>query len=836
MNKGKRANIVRISSGLFSLLVIMLCVGGLLGYKMNQMLTDNIENQVTEYAELVAEQVDQGIVIQFVQLNNIANAINNSDGNVKTVLGTVRQEQEGISVGMIALDGSVIFGNNIDISHFSGIKRSFRGEEAVSFAKGKGLLFSVPVYSGSNVKYVLYKMYDVSVLQQTFGRECYGGKGQVLLADTESEVIVPFLNEKTYSMEILLTEESKNGFEEIQDKMNIATSASTYVNARGGKYFLFVSEVAQHGIYTVGIVPEKALSEGMMYITTLVLWVFGLLLVLFLIGAAYVFFTAEKAQESDELREAKEDAERANRAKTDFLASMSHEIRTPIHAIMGMNEMVMRECENENVRMYSKNIQSASSNLLSLINDILDFSKIEAGKIEIVKEEYELKELLHDVVNIIQPMADEKELQFDVRVDKALPAVLQGDAGRIRQIIINLLNNAIKYTKEGKVSFHVSSANQSGNVMTLHIHVEDTGIGIKEEDIHKLFVDFERVDINKNRNIEGTGLGLAITNRLVTNMGGQIKLNSEYGKGSVFEVYIPQIVVGDGQIGDFQSGYETYVREQYVESFIAPDARILVVDDHELNLFVMESLLKANQVKTTICKSGAECLALVKKEVYDIILLDHMMPEMDGIETMQKILDNGWKRDTVVVALTANAIVGAKELYLEHGFDDYLSKPVDTKRLENMLIKYIPEHKVQYVVEKGKSISSENVAEEEKRMSECIDQSVGMKYCAHSREMYMEVLQMYCEVKEEKLEQVKNSFESEDWKSYVTYVHSMKSTSLSVGGVKLSELALSLEMAGKGYLAGEEDKLAYIKEHTQELMDLYVATVEEGLQILEAEA
>ena len=831
MKNNERKINIRTVLGVGVLVGIMLIVGSLLGMKMNQLLIEHMENQVTEQSSLIADQMEQVINIQFVQLGNIATALENNMDSPERVLDTVAHEQEGISVGVMSLDGEVVLGQEVDASQYDGIKRSFRGEETVSYSEGSGVMFSVPVYRGENVKYVLYKVYDRNVLIDTFGLDCYNGKGQVLWADEEFEIMIPFMVDD-YDMDFLETEAMQKGFAEIKEKMNVSTCASTYVKADNGKYFLFVSEVAQFGIYAVGVVPEEALSEGITYITTLVLWVFGLLLILFVIGATYLFITAEKAKDRDELREAKEEAENANRAKSQFLANMSHEIRTPIHAIMGMNEMVLRETKDDDIRVYASNIKNASENLLEIINGILDFSKVEAGKVEIEENEYSLGALLNDLNNIIKPMTQEKNLEFVLKVDKKLPKGLIGDTGKIRQIVINLLNNAVKYTKQGTISLTIGG-DVSVDKVNLTIGVKDTGIGIKEEHLDKLFIDFERVDQDENRDIEGTGLGLAIVSKLLQNMGGDIKVSSEYGKGTVFTVHLTQGISDAEPIGDFEVKYEADNDKKYTERFVAPDVKVLVVDDHEMNLVVIKNLLKGTKMQITTCSSGEECIEHIIKNTFDIVLLDHMMPGMSGIETLEAIIEKDLKRDTVFIALTANAIVGVKEMYLSKGFDDYLSKPIDTRKMEKMLQSYIPEHKITKVRHKNKADSDEANMSDNSLKQEYIDQQVGLKYSAQSVEMYKSFLEVYCEYGEEKRKQVVESFAAKNWKDYVTYVHSVKSTSLNIGGVTLSTLAADMEKYGKEYLAGDQQAMTYIQENYNELMRVYDVTLKEAVTLME---
>lgn len=416
-------------------------------------------------------------------------------------------------------------------------------------------------------------------------------------------------------------------------------------------------------------------------------------------GLIFLFMSAvvNSVKEAGQAEQERRDAILSNQAKARFLAHMSHEIRTPINAVLGMDEMILRESKEENIREYARDIQSAGRSLLSLINDILDFSKIESGKMEIIPIEYDLSSLLNDCYNMMALRAKEKNLDFRIENNPSLPKRLYGDELRVRQIIINLLSNAVKYTKKGSVVLRVDGTWENKDII-LKITVRDTGIGIRIEDQQKLFQSFQRVDEKRNINVEGSGLGLAITNQLVQQMGGTISVESEYGKGSVFQAKIIQKVLSAEALGDFSKGYvqPEEEKEHYHKSFSAPLAKVLAVDDMEVNLKVFAALLKDTQIQVDTALSGMECLKKLQKEKYDIIFLDHMMPELDGVETlrnMKTLIDNK-NTDTPVIMLTANAISGAKEEYLAAGFSDYLSKPLQPKLLEKMVLKYLPKELV----------------------------------------------------------------------------------------------------------------------------------------------
>ena len=422
----------------------------------------------------------------------------------------------------------------------------------------------------------------------------------------------------------------------------------------------------------------------------------------------------QKAAYERKVLELEKDAANAsNKAKSDFLANMSHEIRTPMNAIIGMDEMILREKVSDKVRKYALDIQSAGKTLLSIINDILDFSKIESGKMELIPVEYGFASVMNDVMNMTMNKAQDKGLKYDLNVSKDIPSVLRGDEIRVRQVMLNLINNAIKYTHEGSVTIDVSYDNASGMMQMI---VSDTGIGIKNEDLGKLFGSFQRLDEDKNRNIEGTGLGLNITMRLVKMMDGTIEVSSKYGEGTTFTVKMKQETIDPTPVGNFADNLSRAQDQgkDYRPSLVAPKAKILVVDDNDMNLEVFEALLEDTKIKVTTAESGKECLDILRNESFDLIFLDQMMPGMSGVQTLEGIRGEHLADDTKIIALTADAIVGARENYIREGFSDYLSKPVIYEALEEMLIRYLDQALIQKKDEISKSNSEENVKDEEK--------------------------------------------------------------------------------------------------------------------------
>lgn len=396
----------------------------------------------------------------------------------------------------------------------------------------------------------------------------------------------------------------------------------------------------------------------------------------------------------DDLRKQKQRADDANKAKSLFLANMSHEIRTPINAILGMDEMVLRESKDEEITKYAEDIMTSGKTLLAIVNDILDFTKVEEGKMEIIPVQYEPGVMKNDLVNMMSDRAARKGLSFNVEFDNNIPRLLSGDEIRIKQCALNLLTNAVKYTEKGKVELKIGYKKEDDDHIVLSFEISDTGAGIKPEDMEDLFSPFTRIDEKKNRSIEGTGLGISITKRLLDLMGGELHAESEYGKGSVFSFTVRQDVLDWEPVGKTGNADGTGKKGAYKELFHAPDAKILVVDDIKMNLTVTTKLLARTKMQIDTARSGPEAIKMAAEKSYDIIFIDHLMPEMDGIETLQYMKEQEKDPKPVYIVLTANAISGAREMYLNAGFADYITKPVEGERLERLIMSYLPAEKL----------------------------------------------------------------------------------------------------------------------------------------------
>ena len=519
-------------------------------------------------------------------------------------------------------------------------------------------------------------------------------------------------------------------------------------------------------------------------------------IVVFILGLIYGAFVARGLIRV--IDEQTKEANAANKAKSTFLANMSHEVRTPINAILGMDEMIIRESNDEQIVEYATNIKQAGKSLLAQVNGILDYSKLEEGKMEIFDVEYDLATMVNTLITSSSTRAKSKGLNFKVNIDENLPMTLLGDDVRLGQIIANLLTNAVKYTEAGEVGLSMVEKGRDDSAVEIEVTVKDTGKGIPEDEIENLYVSFKRIDEEHNRNIEGTGLGIPIVIELLHLMGSELEVKSTYGVGSAFSFVIKQGIVNNEPIGDYKKRIKRSYRRRNKYTFPSmPKAEILVVDDYEMNLMVAKNLMKVYDFVPDVVQSGREAITRAEEKEYDVIFMDHMMPDLDGLQTLDILKEHGYLGSrTKVIALTANAIAGAKEYYISKGFDDYLTKPIDAEALEDMLLKYMPKKKI---LKKAISDVKHNrtlISNDDERQA---------------------LIKIFVSTIDESAKKLDEFKEKSDIKNYTIKVHGLKSTARLIGEMSISKKAEALENAGN---AGDWD---YIETHHKELIDEYLS-------------
>jgi signal transduction histidine kinase/CheY-like chemotaxis protein/HPt (histidine-containing phosphotransfer) domain-containing protein len=527
-----------------------------------------------------------------------------------------------------------------------------------------------------------------------------------------------------------------------------------------------------------------------------------------------------------------ERAEAADRAKGNFLANMSHEIRTPMNAINGMAEFILRDCEDRVAVRHATMIKSSSNTLLSIINDILDFSKIESGKMEIINDSYQLSSLVNDVATMIRIRLKDKNVDLELDIDEGMPNFLYGDEVRIKQVLINILGNSVKFTTEGTITLRMRAVQEGEGAARFFIEVSDTGIGIKAKDLGKIFSSFTQVDTKRNRAVEGTGLGLAISKRLVEMMDGHIGVSSVYGEGTTFAFDILNAVEDWSPVGAISDRLEEIRVEAFHTKFTAPGANILVVDDNEINLDVAEGILYPYRMNVTKAASGPEAMVEFLKGHFHIVFMDHMMPIMDGVETMEKIRQMPRGKNTPIIALTANALSGAASEYRALGFQDFLAKPIMPQEMDRILLKYLPPDLL--IGDDLPSVESRGGPQEghaapasgsrSRYFSQKaeIDTQLGIKNCLGNKDMYAKLLKSFAGSKD--IENLEALYQKEDWKEYTLAARCLKDATLSIGAAKLSEEAKALEYAAR------ENWVEFIREHHQHFVRRHGETCESILE------
>ncbi|MCI6284825.1 response regulator [Selenomonas sp.] len=836
----------------FALLVAALVAACLLGHgiqaQLNHMLHEYMEDQLEHVITMMAQMDNEVIDRRLRWLHDYSEALSQHPEESDFIFSAMRQGDvvtisNKDNIGILSMDGTPLRGDGtVTPEDFPGILGIDHPDLLVNRA-GTAYLIAAPIHEQGTgrIQGILYCKADPDGVASELLSVKDMPDATFWLASRNLHAISHPSRDAGEATQAVFDDLLASGrLADMMQELGDRTVVIHGDNAHSTKHFVTLAEI-RPGLYLVGciegdslVAPVEAIASFLRHgYTAFVVFIVVMLALVFIVETRVLLREQARTKQAlvatEEAKahaeEAKANAEQANQAKSLFLSNMSHEIRTPINAIIGMDEMILRESKEPAIEGYATDLRGSALHLLGLVNDILDFSKIEAGKMELVPVEYGLGSLLNDFVNMTEIRAKNKNLAFILKADKNLPSVLHGDEVRVKQVAMNILTNAVKYTREGSVTLAVTFRKTDDHRIVLRFEVKDTGIGIKPEDLPKLGKAFQRIEEARNATIEGTGLGMNITQRLLALMHSQLEVTSVYGEGSTFAFEVAQDVVNWAALGDFESQVRRLVPAPSDAAILkAPDACVLVVDDVEMNIKVFRGLLKRTDIHVDSALSGPIALAMVQKKAYDMIFLDHRMPEMDGIETLQYMKETKHlSSDVPVIALTANAISGAREEYIAAGFTDYLTKPIDSHKLEAMLKHYLPPEKVQEAAPEDADAAEDAASAEALpawlKEQTLLDTKSGLTNCG-SPEDYLATMKLFAEAYVENRTAIENFFDAQDWQNYTIRVHALKSSARIIGANELGELAAALEAAGN---AGD---IATIQAGTPRLFNLYAACID----------
>ena len=830
MNKLFRYLANRLTAMMILSALLMLVLGNYFYVYLMNAVDSSARKKIIREAKTAAEFYSDDLFTEMMTIEHIGSLLQDSrpsvqDENIqraKYVIESVFKNEPSIIIGIMNGESEAIYGERIAPNEYDSLLSTMTGNEGLSYMTTGAFLFSYPILHGDNVAYVIYSACSTSYIKKNHSLEMIQNLGNVSLMTRDGDEVLPFTQVSKREEGFYKSKSVQRIFDELLRSHNLEPAAVERVTTTKGDMYFYIAQIDNTHFILAGSMRYDEAVGDRKNLPYLALGVYGILCLFTLILGSFLIASSYKVRESDELRKAKQAAEDASKAKGQFLANMSHEIRTPINAILGMDELISRETKDIKIQKYAYSIKSSADQLLTLVNDVLDFSKMEAGKFTLRNDRYFLSAVITDVNAMIKERAHAKGLTYNVVVNKEIPDELEGDETRLKQVLVNLLTNGVKYTMAGFVNLTVDYEKKDKDHIDLKFAVKDTGMGMREEDLKKLFTAFERLDEDRNKTIEGTGLGMSIVKQILDAMGSTLDVRSKYGAGSEFSFNISQKVASWDPIGDYEAATERVVakQEEYAPKFVAPAARIIAVDDTEINLKVVRGLLRETKIRVDTALSGKQALDMMAATTYDLALIDHRMPIMDGVELLKHIRsnENNKNRDIPCIALTANVVENGRDMYVKAGFDDYLEKPVSGSRLENMLLRYLPKEKIENDTEEKEQPveAASDITEKMKELQDkgYINIEAGISY-AGSEKDYVETLRFFRDCIDRKADEIQFFFDKRSLEDYITKVHALKSGARIIGAKELSESAKLLEEAGKN------GNLDYIKENNKKVLEKY---------------